>query len=188
MLFKKLYALCVVVMFDIGAALVITYFYPFPFRPNILLFIFGAGIVLLPDSDLLVKKEKDSTHRQSLLHQPLFMFIIGFLISFIAILIAQLPFITAFYVPLLWFAHFAHDTVGCSGSLAWLAPFNQTNFWVTTEKVAGAFSRRIVLKKQASPNIPLDQWLKNYYHFTVEAAVSWLVFLIGTSLAVSTIL
>ncbi len=187
MLFKKLYGLCVATMFDIGAALIITYFYPFPNSPSILLFVFSIIVVLLPDIDILFKTVKDSTHRSFFTHQPLIMFIIGLCLGLLGILNYGLPWVVILYIPLLWLAHFIHDTIGSSGSLAWLAPFKQTHFWIVAEPVRSHWlsSSRITIKKQQSPNTPLNQWLKNYYHFTVEAFFSWLVFLIGLSLALS---
>lgn len=185
MLFKKYLGLCVAVMFDIGSALIIAYFFPSFGLPYLWVVITSIIIVLLPDTDIIFKFKVfqnwqiDSSHREYFTHQPLIMVCIGLIIGLVGGFHLHLSWFFIFFIPILWFAHLIHDSIGCNGSLALFAPVKKTHFWITTEATSGIASHRIVIKKERSPVVPLDEWLKNYYYLTVESFFSWVIFVIG---------
>lgn len=127
----------------------------------------------MPDTDILIRKvlhrgEKvDSKHRAYPTHWPLPMIALGFFIGW---------FLGGFWwlaIPLIWLAHFTHDTIGVSGSIAWPAPFSFQHLWIVWDE--GELKFKIV----QSPVLELDQFLEFYIRPTTEAKIGWAMFIIG---------
>lgn len=178
---KKVIGLFGIPAFDAGSALLLVNLIgeESSIHVNLWHYILALFISVVPDVDIIFdifihQKKVDSKHRNYLTHWPIPMLIIGFITGYF--FNGIFPWHIA--IPLILLMHFIHDTVGCSGSLLWLAPFSFKPFWIVWRK------GRIKILREASPNVLLDEFLENYTKPTIEMITSWTIFGTGFALAI----
>lgn len=149
-------------------------------HPTLWIYPLASLISVLPDADILLKvsrrQEIDTTHRDTVLHQPLPMILIpGTLLTLVS-----------WFWALIWticlLAHYLHDTLEQEGGIPWLAPFRYHKYNLLNKDRAGRY-HLLTTWPPEDKGVGLDDWLNRvYYRLTLksvgEPALALVMFLI----------
>lgn len=176
---KKLVGLVLVLSFEAGSALIVTYilrsFYDLPFW----IYFLNGFIAISPDLDVLrsfVRKEADSYHKLFFTHFPIVMIELGIIMGLIFNVWFGYPW---FATALLLLLHYFHDTIEPLGIVAWLAPFKMDTYHLFLTKNFPF----VELRKHEIIDLSFWDWVEKYYtKVNTETVAGFILLVIGLAL------
>ncbi|PJA92564.1 MAG: hypothetical protein CO133_02525, partial [Candidatus Komeilibacteria bacterium CG_4_9_14_3_um_filter_37_5] len=139
--------------------------------------VFAIFFAILPDADLLLQR-KDSNHRSSLLHRPLFCY----LLIVLPVAFYSVPLLLLSFWCLTW--HYVHDSLDSSGVM-WLWPFNNYYYQLFDRDHGFCLIKKRDEVEFSQTALTLDQVIaKDYSSLTPQVLFAIILFLIAMALLI----